>query len=441
MRKIISKIAGLMLGLSLAAGVGVAAGNGVKVRAVYGAETTIDLTAQGFSNQQEVTTVTSGDFTLTFAKGSGSNAPKFYTSGSSVRTYASNTLTVSTSGSENISQIVFTLGGTTTATPTANTGTYDSSSKTWTGSATSVTFTNASSGQYHYKTVAITTSGGGGGETDPVLQSIAVSGEKTEYNVGDEFVKPTVTATYDKGDPQDVTSSASCTGYNMGVAGEYTVTVSYGGKTTTYDITVTDPLVGDELYSATFTELITFSYEQNKEFTLNDKDWVASVAQVNGGVFYLGCNSTHTAKGILNDNSSFSDVVTALSAVDSPYASSVATAHAYAMRFANAYDNVGSVEFVWAGGNNAFQVYLFGDQGSGLEMLASTNYSTSGSAVSGSVKWTASGYGESFTEFVVVARPGATGSTATNKTLRAATPPCLITMSFFVGSICSSSPS
>ncbi len=119
-------------------------------------DVTIDLTAQGFSNQQEVTTVTQGSFTLTFDQASGTNPPKYYTSGTSVRTYANNTLTVETSGSDKITKIVFTLGTTTSATPSVDTGSYDSSSKTWTGSATSITFTNASSGQYHYKTVTIT---------------------------------------------------------------------------------------------------------------------------------------------------------------------------------------------------------------------------------------------------------------------------------------------
>lgn len=419
MNKFFTKVASLCVGLAMAAGVGIAVG-ATKASEVKAADATIDLTAQGFTNQQEVTEVTSGTFKLLFAKASGSNPPKYYTSGTSVRTYANNTLTVSTSGANNITEIVFTLGGTTSATPTANTGTYNSSSKTWTGSAKSITFTNASSGQYHYKTVAITT--GGGGEEDPVLQSIAISNEKTAYNVGDDFVKPTVTATYDKGEPQDVTSSATCTGYNMGVAGDYTVTVSYGGKTTTYDITVSDPTpVGDLLYSCSFTDVATHSYTQDKEFTLNSKGWVASVSQVSGGVFYLGCNSTHAAKGVLNNNSNFSDVVSVLSEADSTYGNSVSTAHAYAMRFANAYDSVGSVEFTWAGGNNAFQVYIFGDRGNGLESLAHTDYATSGTSVSGSVKWTASELAEDFTEFVLVARPGASGSTATSKTLRAAT--------------------
>ncbi len=82
-----------------------------------------------------------------------------------------------------------------------------------------------------------------GGE-DPVppvektLESIAVSGAKTEYTVGDEFVEPTVTATYSDGSTEDVTASAEFTGYNMSAADTYTVTVSYSGKTTTYSITV-----------------------------------------------------------------------------------------------------------------------------------------------------------------------------------------------------------
>lgn len=119
-------------------------------------EFTIDLTDQGFTNQQEITTVTQSPFTLTFDKADGSNPPKYYDSGSSVRTYASNTLTVATSGYDDITKIVFTLGGTTSATPESDVGTYNGNSKTWTGSAKSIVFTNSASGQYHYKAVTIT---------------------------------------------------------------------------------------------------------------------------------------------------------------------------------------------------------------------------------------------------------------------------------------------
>ena len=74
------------------------------------------------------------------------------------------------------------------------------------------------------------------------LSSIAVSGQKTEYTVGDSFVKPTVTATYSDASTADVTSSATCSGYDMSTSGSQTVTVSYTEnsvtRTTTYSITV-----------------------------------------------------------------------------------------------------------------------------------------------------------------------------------------------------------
>ena len=172
-----------------------------------------------------------------------------------------------------------------------------------------------------------------------------------------------------------------------------------------------------EIYSATFTEVATHSYTQNKTFTLNEKGWKASVSQVNGGVFYLGCNSSNAAKGILNDNDDFSSVVTSLKNNDNIYNTNYATAHAYAMLFENSYNDVTKVSFSWDGGNNAFQVYLLGDSGSGFVLLNSTNYATSGASVSGSVEWT--GIDTDFVKFAIVARPGTTSTAATNKTLRA----------------------
>ena len=87
----------------------------------------------------------------------------------------------------------------------------------------------------------------GGGETpEPkVLKSIAVSDPKTNYVVGDEFIKPNVTATYDDDiTTKDVTTLAAFGGYDMRASGTQTVTVSYteGEKTATatYQITVVE---------------------------------------------------------------------------------------------------------------------------------------------------------------------------------------------------------
>lgn len=105
----------------------------------------------------------SGAFTIVdgvtgeFAKGSGSNKPAWYAP--AVRAYAGNTLTISASGT--ITNIVFTFasGGDSNAI-TASDGTY--SAGTWTGSATSVTFTiGGSSGHRRFQKITI----GGGGTT------------------------------------------------------------------------------------------------------------------------------------------------------------------------------------------------------------------------------------------------------------------------------------
>ena len=99
------------------------------------------------------------------------------------------------------------------------------------------------------KTVTVTYSEGGVDKTATytitvnavTLTSIEVSGVKTEYYVGDAFVKPTVTAHFSNGSTSDVTNSATFTGHNLSNAGNQTVTVSYTNgttETTSYSITV-----------------------------------------------------------------------------------------------------------------------------------------------------------------------------------------------------------
>lgn len=85
-----------------------------------------------------------------------------------------------------------------------------------------------------------------GGDTPPVvatLVSIAVSGQKTVFTVGDTFVfDGKVTATYSDGSTKDVTASADVSTPDLSTAGTKEVTVTYteGSVTrnTKYDITV-----------------------------------------------------------------------------------------------------------------------------------------------------------------------------------------------------------
>ncbi|MDD4688859.1 MAG: bacterial Ig-like domain-containing protein [Eubacteriales bacterium] len=73
-------------------------------------------------------------------------------------------------------------------------------------------------------------------DPDATVTSIAVSGQKTSYVVGDAFVAPTVTATYSDGSTQTV--AATFTGYDMSTTGTQTVTATFEGITATYQITV-----------------------------------------------------------------------------------------------------------------------------------------------------------------------------------------------------------
>lgn len=76
------------------------------------------------------------------------------------------------------------------------------------------------------------------------LESITVENARTDFKVGDEFVLGedfTVTAHYSDGKTVDVTDEAKITqekGFDMSVAGDYMITVGYGGKKVVYTVYV-----------------------------------------------------------------------------------------------------------------------------------------------------------------------------------------------------------
>ena len=57
----------------------------------------IDFSAQNYANAEDLTTLTVDGVTLTFDQGTGTNAPKYYTSGTNARIYTGNTLKVAAS--------------------------------------------------------------------------------------------------------------------------------------------------------------------------------------------------------------------------------------------------------------------------------------------------------------------------------------------------------
>ncbi|MBO5529181.1 MAG: Ig-like domain-containing protein [Bacilli bacterium] len=130
--------------------------------------------------------------------------------------------------------------------------TYDDDSTVQITDGTGVTITGGNPLVEGKNTISVsyndgTTTKGGSVSIDAAaartLSSIAVSGQTTSFNKGDEFVfGGTVTATYDNSDTENVTALASFSGYNLATLGNQTVTVSYTEgavtKTTTYQITV-----------------------------------------------------------------------------------------------------------------------------------------------------------------------------------------------------------
>lgn len=136
-------------------------------------EVTIDLTKQGYSNSEDVTTVTENDVTLTFSKGSNNNnVPKYYTTGNAVRLYPNNELEVQANGKE-IIKIEFTFSGssyTFSSISSTPEGTYSESGTTgtWTGSGEIVTIKcGKASGHARISAITVTVKSDGS-EPDPV---------------------------------------------------------------------------------------------------------------------------------------------------------------------------------------------------------------------------------------------------------------------------------
>ena len=163
---------------------------------VWAADETFNLS---YSNGTAVTTVNGTDATLTFSKGTGSNAPTYYTaSPTGVRLYGGGTLTVSSTTKQIIS-VVFTFGsksagGFSISATNATTVTTGSSPVTFNcpNGASSVEFKNTgSSGNYAFTKVEVTFATT---KTTPVLSFGESSYDAT---VGQSFAKPTLNNTGD----------------------------------------------------------------------------------------------------------------------------------------------------------------------------------------------------------------------------------------------------
>ena len=122
---------------------------------------TIDFTAQGYANAQDLTNLTVDDITVTFDKATGANPPKYYTSPAGARTYAGNITTIA-SAKYYIKSIKITYDKSKAFAATPDSGalsTVDSSTELWTAAAeegvASVAFTTDTGGQARYQKMII----------------------------------------------------------------------------------------------------------------------------------------------------------------------------------------------------------------------------------------------------------------------------------------------
>ena len=125
------------------------------VGTAWGADEKITFSDKGYSNGQEIESVSGTDFTITFDKGTNSNTPKYYTSGSAIRAYGGNTFTVS-STTKTIEKIEITFGSS-DGSNEITTDVSNYSDGTWEGSASSVKFTiGGTSGNRRLSAIAVT---------------------------------------------------------------------------------------------------------------------------------------------------------------------------------------------------------------------------------------------------------------------------------------------
>lgn len=105
----------------------------------------IDFTVQGFENEENVETITGTNGSVTFAKATGTNAPKWYDNGTAVRIYTNNTITITAEEGKKIESVEFSI---TSGSMIANNfnveGDYSNSIFTLSSPANSIVYTTSS---------------------------------------------------------------------------------------------------------------------------------------------------------------------------------------------------------------------------------------------------------------------------------------------------------
>ena len=81
----------------------------ISIPSAWAEDETVIFSDQNYSNQAVVSSYAGTDFVIGFDKGTNSNPPKYYTSGTAIRAYGGNKMTVQ-SNTKTITEIVLTFG-------------------------------------------------------------------------------------------------------------------------------------------------------------------------------------------------------------------------------------------------------------------------------------------------------------------------------------------
>ena len=148
---------------------------------VFAATETIDLSAQGFADGTQVSVVEGDAVKLTFTDGGTPTA--YYTSGSAVRLYNGGTMTVTCDFT--MSKIVFDYVLDGIATVSVSQATFDSETKTWEGSLSSVVLTAETAKHVRIKSVTVTYESGSTSDEGGTYELVTSS---TTLAAGDKCV-------------------------------------------------------------------------------------------------------------------------------------------------------------------------------------------------------------------------------------------------------------
>lgn len=223
-------------------------------------EVVIDLTKQGYSNQQEVTTVVKNPINVEFKQNTASNPPAYYTTGTAVRVYGGGYFTVSSD--KTIVKVVLTFG-TDEGNNTITTDCGSFSTNTWTGSSNSVKFTvGGTSGHRRIQKLTITYQKAVG---EVILESrdLKFSSAEASATMGKSFTAPTLSGvisdvTYTSSNAAVATVNATTGEVTLVAAGTTIITASapetaeYEAGTTSYTLKVYEASATQE-YTYTWT--------------------------------------------------------------------------------------------------------------------------------------------------------------------------------------------